>query len=135
MIVEKSYMILFYSEFIYAFSIAFSQLTILSLYWRLFHLSGLRIPILILIGTSVVWLLVRFFMTIFQCQPVQAFWDNSIPGGKCAINEATFFFATVLTHVVLDCVILVLPAIQVGRMHLPFGQKIAVIGLFMCGIL
>lgn len=135
MIVQKSYMILFYSEFIYAFSIAFSQLTILSLYWRLFHLSGLRIPILTLIGTSFVWLLVRFFMTIFQCQPVEAFWDNSIPGGRCAINEATFFFATVLTHVVLDCVILLLPAIQVGRMHLPFGQKIAVIGLFMCGIL
>lgn len=135
MVVEKGYMILFYSEFIYASSIALSQLTILSLYWRLFHLSGLRIPILALVATSIVWLFVRFFMTIFQCQPVSAFWDHSVRGGKCVINEATFFFATVLTHVVLDCLILVLPAIQVGRMKLVFGQKIAVIGLFGCGIL
>lgn len=73
-------------------------------------------------------------MVSFQCLPTQYFWDKSI-NGRCTINEAQFFFGTILTHCIMDIVILLLPAIEVSRLHLPSGQKLAVIGLFLVGFM
>ena len=44
-------------------------------------------------------------------------------------------FRNRLTHVILDILTLVLPVIQIGKLRLRYGQKIAVIGLFTFGIL
>ncbi|KAI5460404.1 hypothetical protein BGZ63DRAFT_424912 [Mariannaea sp. PMI_226] len=134
-VISQGWHVLFASEFIYALSVAFSQFTILALYWRLFKLSPIRIPIQVLTCAVILWTFVRIGMTTFQCMPIRAFWDLELKATKCRLNEATFFFGTVLTHVVLDLLILILPAVQVMRMQLRFGQKVGIIGLFMCGIL
>ncbi|KAH6888516.1 hypothetical protein B0T10DRAFT_488317 [Thelonectria olida] len=134
-VVEMSWLVLFASEFIYALSIAFSQFTILTFYWRIFKHSSIRIPIQIMLGASIAWLFVRLGMTIFQCMPIKAFWEAELKETKCGLNEASFFFGTVLTHVVLDLLILILPAVQIMRMRLQFGLKLGVAALFMSGIL
>lgn len=130
-----SWLVLFASEFIYALSIAFSQFTILTLYWRIFQLTSIRIPIQVMLAASVAWLFVRLGMTIFQCMPIRAFWVLELKEEKCGLNEASFFFGTVLTHVVLDCLILLLPTVEIMRMRLQLGQKLGVAALFMSGIL
>ena len=119
----------------YAFSLAFSKMSILGMYWRLFSTSSIRLPIQILFGASVVWLIIRTFMAIFHCVPVHAFWDHSVPDARCDINDSEFFFGTVLVHLLIDLVILALPVMQVRQLQLRFGQKVGVIGLFMFGIL
>lgn len=121
------------SQFCYAFSIASSKFAILGLYWRLFKLSSIRIPIQIMFVISLIWIILRTFMVIFHCVPVQAYWDKSIKNARCEINDAQFFFGTVLTHFVMDVIILVLPTIELSRLHLPLGQKLAVMGLFVIG--
>ncbi|KAJ3455499.1 hypothetical protein MRS44_016981 [Fusarium solani] len=60
------------------------------------------------------------------------YWDKSIHG-RCTMDVARYYFATDLTHTLLDTLILALPIFEVLRMKLPFGQKIAVVGLFSCG--
>jgi hypothetical protein len=125
---------LFISEFFYSWSIFLSKLAVLTFYRRMFQLLPIRWPILILTLACVVWILIRTFMTIFRCWPVQYFWDRSI-NGRCTINAATYYFATDLTHTLLDTLILALPLFEVLRMNLPLGQKIAVAGLFSCGFL
>jgi hypothetical protein len=134
-VVEMSWLVLFASEFIYALSIFFSQVTILTFYWRIFKHSAIRIPIIIMLVASIAWLFVRLGMTIFQCMPIRAFWKAELKEKKCGLNEASFFFGTVLTHVVLDLLILLLPAVQIMRMRLQFGTKLGVAALFMSGIL
>ncbi|KAK7409600.1 hypothetical protein QQX98_008195 [Neonectria punicea] len=130
---EKSRLFLYAGGIIYASSIAASKLSILSMYWRLFQFTSARYPILILIVLSSVWYIIRTFMVIFQCIPVQAYWDKSIDDAKCRINGAKFFLGTVLTHSLMDLLILTLPIMEVARMHLPLGQKLAVVGLFAAG--
>jgi hypothetical protein len=126
---------LYWAEIMYAFSLAFSKMSILGMYWRLFSLSGIRLPIQILFVASVVWLIIRTFMAIFHCVPVHAFWDHSVPDARCDISDSEFFFGTVLVHLMIDLVILALPVMQVRQLHLRMGQKVGVIGLFMFGIL
>lgn len=130
-----SLLYLYFAELMYAFSLAFSKMSILGMYWRLFSQSDIRLPIQVLFGCSVVWLIIRTFMAIFHCVPVYAFWDHSIEGARCDINDSEFFFGTVLVHLLIDIVILMLPVMQVRKLHLRLGQKVGVIGLFMFGVL
>ncbi|KAM5357531.1 hypothetical protein ACJZ2D_016168 [Fusarium nematophilum] len=129
----RSRLMLWLTCLVYTFAIASAKFTILAFYWRIFKFSGIRIPIQVLTGITVSWFIVRVCFITMNCLPTNAFWDHSISEKACRINEATFFFTTVLTHVLIDWAILALPVIEVGRLHLPIGQKIAVIAMFMFG--
>ncbi|KAF4958723.1 hypothetical protein FSARC_10948 [Fusarium sarcochroum] len=121
-------------EYCYTSSIASSKFTILFLYWRLFKHSKIRLPIQIMLAVTILWTLLRIFMVSLQCIPLTFFWDKTVDG-HCGIDSSNFFFGTVLTHFVMDVVILVLPMIEVGNLRLRLGQKLAVIGLFLIGAL
>ncbi|KAM0415857.1 hypothetical protein ACHAPT_013168 [Fusarium lateritium] len=123
----------FFNSLTYAFAIASAKLAILFLYWRIFQLSSIRIPMQAMIVLCFMWIIVRTFMTIFRCFPVQAYWDKTIPHAVCRIQDTEFFFSTVLTHFLMDLAILVLPIIEVFKLRLRIGQKIAVAGLFVVG--
>jgi hypothetical protein len=88
-----------------------------------------------MLGISGAWLILRTFMVIFHCIPVQAYWDKSIENAVCKINDSQFFFATCLTHFILDVVILALPVIEVFKLRLRLGQKIAITALFALGFM
>ncbi|ORY66565.1 uncharacterized protein BCR38DRAFT_296966, partial [Pseudomassariella vexata] len=125
---------LFMLQIFYAYSLGFSKLSILSLYWRLFNLFSIRTPILVLMACTLLWLLCRTFLGVFHCWPVQAFWEPSIPNSKCPIDDAKFMFWTVLVHVCLDVSIFALPAVQIRQLHmLRTSQKIAVCSMFASG--
>ncbi|KAF9774447.1 hypothetical protein IL306_007524 [Fusarium sp. DS 682] len=67
--------------------------------------------------------------------PTSAYWDLARRATHCHVTSNIYFFSTGLTHAILDIVILVLPLIEVIKMHLPLGQKIAVMALFGFGSL
>lgn len=71
-------------------------------------------------------------MVSFQCLPPRYFWDKSI-NGHCTINESHFFFGTIITHCVMDVIILALPVIETSKLSLPPRQRLAVAGLFLIG--
>ncbi|KAM5349661.1 hypothetical protein ACJ41O_006166 [Fusarium nematophilum] len=132
---EKSHLILWISEYLYSWSIVLSKLAVLAFYRRLFRFSSIRIPIIVLIVLCVIWIILRTFMTLFHCMPVQAYWDKSIPNARCMTNVARYYLATDTTHCLMDFIILMLPLFEVVRMKLPFGQKMAVVFLFATGSL
>ncbi|KAF4443970.1 hypothetical protein F53441_11288 [Fusarium austroafricanum] len=133
-IIQKSHEILFVSEILYSWSIFLSKMAVLALYRRLFSVSSIRIPIIILMVCCGCWITIRTFMTIFHCIPVQAYWDKSIKG-RCLNNIGRYYLGTDLTHCLMDFIILALPLVPVLRMKLPLGQKIAVVGIFSLGSL
>lgn len=130
---DRSRLLLWICELLYASSIAFCKLSILCFYWRVFQYTSIRYAIIILLIAVSIWITIRTFMVIFHCVPIRAYWDESIQGAKCPFNEANFFFATILIHTTMDCVILILPVIEVMKMTLPLSQKLAVVGLFTSG--
>jgi hypothetical protein len=126
---------LFIAEFTYALSLGMSKLAILGFYWRLFAVSNIRLGIYILQGSTVIWLTVRTFMTIFHCVPVEAYWNHNIKNARCDVDPAKFMFGTTLVHLMLEIAVLSLPIFQVKTLKLKTGQKIAVIAMFMFGTL
>jgi hypothetical protein len=124
----------YFNSLCYAASLACSKIAILLFYWRLFKFSAIRIPIVILLAMSTVWLTLRTFMLTFRCVPARAVWDKAIPA-VCNIDSNKFFLATITTHFILDMIILVLPIVPVFRLRLPLHQKLAVVGFFLLGIM
>ncbi|KAH6871236.1 hypothetical protein B0T10DRAFT_611294 [Thelonectria olida] len=131
-ILFQSKLLLFVAELVYAFALFFAKLSILSLYWRMFRVTSIRLPIQILFGCSILWIIFRISMGIFHCVPVQAFWDSSA-GGRCDIEDKKFFFGTTLVHAVIDIAILILPMVQIGKLQLPPLQKLGIMLMFMFG--
>ncbi|KIE00747.1 hypothetical protein MAJ_03081, partial [Metarhizium majus ARSEF 297] len=132
---EKSTLILWTSEFLYSWAIFCAKTAVLCFYLRVFRFSSIRIPIMILITLCSIWITIRSFFTLLRCRPIQAFWVQDIPGATCFTNVRAYYLATDVTHSSMDFIILALPIYEVSRMRLPFGQKIAVVGLFATGSL
>lgn len=123
----------FFNSLCYASSLATSKISILSFYWRLFSQSVIRIPIIVMLVMSVIWMILRTFMLIFRCVPVQSIWDKTITDSVCNINSGQFFLGTIVTHFIMDLIILTLPVIEVYRLRLRLGQKLGIIALFVLG--
>ncbi|KAL7760681.1 hypothetical protein ACKLNR_010771 [Fusarium oxysporum f. sp. zingiberi] len=126
-------LILYVAELFYATALFCAKGSILSFYWRMFRVTNIKLPIQILACCSLIWIIIRTFMGIFHCIPVQRFWDPSA-GGSCAIEDKKFFFGTILVHVMLDIAIIALPILQIRKLQLPFFQKIGIMLMFVFGI-
>lgn len=122
----------YFNSLCYAASLACSKLSILLFYWRLFKFSVIRIPIILLLIISTMWLILRTFMLTLRCIPTRAIWDKTIPA-VCNIDGDKFFLATITTHFILDVIILLLPIFPVFSLRLPLHQKLGVIGFFLLG--
>ncbi|KAM0341691.1 hypothetical protein ACHAPU_009939 [Fusarium lateritium] len=131
-VLQESSLLLFIAELMYASGLFFAKVSLLSLYWRMFRVTGIRIPIQILFGCAGVWMTFRIFMGIFHCVPVEKFWNSSVEG-YCAIADKKFFFGTTLVHAAIDIAILVLPMWQIGRLQLPMLQKAGIMVMFTFG--
>lgn len=71
--------------------------------------------------------------TIWQCSPIRAFWDRSIPH-KCIGNNAWRQIYSVI-NIVTDFLIFFLPIQQIVRLQLVLRDKIAMGFIFSVGAL
>ncbi|CAM1500530.1 Fc.00g096920.m01.CDS01 [Cosmosporella sp. VM-42] len=122
-------------EMTYTIGIGATQLSLLALYWRLFRTAtSAKTSIFLITAFTVIWLIVRIFITLFQCQPLAYYWDRSIEG-KCNIDPSKFYIGSVASHLVIDIVLMILPAVQINHLKIPLAQRVAVTVMFMFGIL
>lgn len=142
-IITDSKLLIWNLDLFYAFSLGCSKLSVLSLYWRLFHITSLRNPIRWVSIAALIWIILRVcnddelykgtksnttlvvqtFLNIFMCVPVNGYWDETIDS-TCNVDEQQFFFGTTLTHLVIDVTILCLPIWQVCQLRLETLPKI-----------
>ncbi|SPJ74290.1 related to L-fucose permease [Fusarium torulosum] len=137
-VIEANYLTkkyLFVIEHLYAFTLFFAKLSVLSFYWRMFRVANIQIIISVWLVCSIVWIIARTLLTTFHCYPVHAFWDPNVKNHTCLIKSSDFFFGTVLTHVIIDIGILILPVMQIQKLQLPLLQKVAIMLMFMFGTL
>ncbi|KAI1292424.1 hypothetical protein F5Y03DRAFT_21751 [Xylaria venustula] len=76
------------------------------------------------------WGIAVLFTTIFQCKPISAAWDKTIPGLKC-FNHADFVIGSNVPNILADTVIIVLPIPLLWSLKLSSIRKLGLIALFL----
>ncbi|TVY83554.1 hypothetical protein LSUE1_G005195 [Lachnellula suecica] len=75
-----------------------------------------------------------FFMVIFQCRPVSAYWTLSFAPQAC-IHQSTHLLVAGIINTVTDLLTTLLPLPTVWGLRLPFRQQAIVVLLFAAGLL
>ena len=109
-------------------------LAILLFYLRVFPIRWMRLSVYALTAFEVTWVLVMVIVLIFQCTPVQFFWDREIAGGHC-INASHFYFATSVVITVVLVAVLLLPVPIIWKLQVSYTRRLGVAFVFTVGVL
>ncbi|RAL13919.1 uncharacterized protein BO97DRAFT_29340 [Aspergillus homomorphus CBS 101889] len=114
-------------------SAAFTKISIVVFLKRL--LGTLRIYTIVsnvLIGFIACWAVTAVLVNIFQCTPVQYYYDKTL-NGHCMKGQRSFFQAMGSISLVEDVIVLLLPAPVVWGLQITTRQKIALTLVFSLG--
>lgn len=113
--------LLLVSEILYVFNLVWTKLSLLLMYYRIFHFPYFKRWAYI-IGTFVVlWVICITFLFIFICVPVQKLWYPQLPG-HC-INQVSTWVANATSTILSDVATLLLPIPQVWKLRLRRNEK------------
>jgi hypothetical protein len=121
------------AEILYVFNLVWAKLSILLMYYRIFHFPYFKRWAYIIGGFVVVWVICITFLFIFICVPVQKLWYPDLPG-RC-IDQVGTWIANAVSTIATDLAILVLPMPQVWKLQLRLSEKIALTVAFSLGFL
>lgn len=72
-------------------------------------------------------------VVVFQCQPIDYFWDKSSPGGGFCIATITFYAWTAGFTILTDVLVLALSVWIFVGLQMAIRLKVAVLGIFLIG--
>ncbi|KAF3005814.1 hypothetical protein E8E13_008060 [Curvularia kusanoi] len=120
---------------VYKVVLMFNKISIACLYYRIFAVSrnSFRIACHVMNAWILMSSLAFIIATIFQCTPVAAFWDRSIPDFRCFKNEPWWIsYATV--QISTDFVLLLMPLPVIRRLSMGRTEKLGVCLVFGTGV-
>jgi len=126
----------------------FTRTSIMFLYRRIFVGRVTHINIWVFIAINIIWTIGFFFgnlrkwpprpfpgrvltVTLVGCLPIQGNWYPD-PNGKC-IDFIKFYKSMVVSDVILDGLVLIIPWYPVYRLQMGIRQKMTVLGIFLLG--
>ena len=106
----------------------------LSQIWFYYRAFGLRLKIWIYISGAIigVWGIVFTFLFTFLCDPVELQW-SILRTGKC-MDQITVLKSIIMSNVLTDIMIVVLPMWTVWNLQMRKTEKFAVAGCFAIGL-
>jgi hypothetical protein len=104
---------------------------VLLLYYRIFDTRHFKWVVYFGITFMVLFGLSTVLVDIFNCTPIRASWDKTIPA-RC-INPPSLYRATAIINLVTDILILCLPAPMVWRLKMSARNRLALYGIFLLG--
>jgi len=85
--------------------------------------------------TCILWFLVAIFaLIIFQCSPVDAYWNQFMSPAVC-LDAQKLLLGYEITNLLIDVVILCIPAMVIGKLQLNQSKKIGAVLVFLLGAL
>lgn len=120
-------------ECIYVTAVAWTKISILLMYARIFPTKGFRLASIILGVISISWAISIICVSVFQCTPVPRAWNPTVPG--TCINLKGSFIGNAVPNIVTDIAILSLPVRAVWGLHANLVHRLSVIGMFLLGSL
>nr|XP_036574520.1 uncharacterized protein CTRU02_15546 [Colletotrichum truncatum]KAF6780964.1 integral membrane protein [Colletotrichum truncatum] len=119
------------AEILYAWNLGWTKLSLLMMYYRIFHIPFFK-KMIWAVGIFVFsWVICITFLFIFICVPVEKLWYPDIPG-RC-INQVATWIANAASTIFTDLLILLLPIPQVWKLQLQKAEKIALTFAFGLG--
>ncbi|KAF4962176.1 hypothetical protein FSARC_9750 [Fusarium sarcochroum] len=74
-----------------------------------------------------------FICWVFQCTPIDFYWDKTPPKEGTCINEHAFLVSTASLTIMTDLLVLILPLWIFIGLKLPLRVRLAIIGVFTLG--
>ncbi|KAI0467584.1 hypothetical protein F4859DRAFT_506722 [Xylaria cf. heliscus] len=106
--------------------------SIVVLYEGIFHnIRPFRYCAYVMLGLLGAWSISFFFANLFICYPVTALIEPFY--GKKCVDRAGVFLSTLVTDLIFDILILLMPIPVVLRLHLPRKDRFGVLGMFLLG--
>ncbi|KAK2736393.1 hypothetical protein FQN57_000770 [Myotisia sp. PD_48] len=122
----------FTAQVLYKIILGFEKLSVLFFYLRLFYVDKkFRVACISVIVFVIVSSIAYIPPTVWQCSPIAAFWDRSIPH-KC-LTPLPIWLSYAIINIVADIVVLALPIHQVLKLQLSLRDKVGVILVFALG--
>lgn len=116
---------------VYSVTITAIKISVLLFYFRIFGVRpDVRIAIYAIGALVVIWGIVAFFLSIFQCTARA----RTIPGAHC-MSTFKFFLGTAIPNTLLDISLLVLPLRVLWTLQLSTQKRIALSTIFSVGLL
>lgn len=111
-----------------------AKLSVLMLYLRVFGINRpFRYTVFFVMTIWTMYIIADVLVITFECNPVQKAWDPLVPG-HC-INIINVGVAIGYFNLITDCMILILPIPMLWSLQLALRMKLAVLAMFMTGVL
>ena len=121
------------AEILYAWSLVWTKLSVLMLYYRVFRVKSFKLAASVVGAIVMAWGVCVTFLFIFTCIPIQKLWNPTVPG-QC-INQMGTWIANAASTILTDLLILLLPAPNIWKLQLKRPVKIGVCLSFGLGLL
>ncbi|EPS41584.1 hypothetical protein H072_4520 [Dactylellina haptotyla CBS 200.50] len=129
---------LFAMVVLYSFSLTMAKCSVIALYLRIF--AGIRWfqnALYSILALIILFFVLTFFITIFQCHPIEAAFDFRIAltkPTKCIVIK-DFFYVSGSVNMLTDFLLVLLPMPLAWKLELDLRKRILIIVLFGLGIL
>ncbi|KAH7069522.1 hypothetical protein FB567DRAFT_634165 [Paraphoma chrysanthemicola] len=122
------------ANIVYKVVLMFNKISVVCLYYRIFSISTkyFRIACNAMNTWVVVSSMAFIIATVFQCTPVAAFWDRSIPNLKCFKNEP-WWISYASVQITTDFILLAMPIPQILRLSMNKSEKLGICLVFGTG--
>ncbi|KAL6715742.1 hypothetical protein ACLMJK_006703 [Lecanora helva] len=110
--------------------------SVLTFFARLFPTPRFKVAVHVVLLFIICWWLSTLIVTVFQCNPISFNWGTK-PGqlDNCIPKINIFYEIAAFMNMIGDVVVLVLPFPTVVGLQMHSKHKIAVLGMFLTGIL
>ncbi|KAH8203669.1 hypothetical protein TruAng_002199 [Truncatella angustata] len=110
----------------------FVKASILVLYKTIFqHIRPFRWAVYGMLTIVVIWAVSFFFANLFTCLPITPLIEPFY-GNKC-VDTYSLWLSVLVTDLIVDVGILIMPIPLVLRLHLPWKDRLGVLGMFLLG--
>jgi len=124
---------LFIYEFIFLFQVTIFKLSLLAFYLRIFPHKTVRRVIWGTIAFNLAYFVTFFFVTIFQCTPINHFWKQfDGQPGHCG-SSGPFTQAQTGLSIAINVWLLIIPLSQLHHLRLSWQKKVLVALMFAVG--
>lgn len=117
---------------LYNLSLTLSKIAVVLQYMRVFVGRRLRIACWVAMGFIVTFGFWSVLSAIFNCVPIQYFWNFSFAGGHCISKKVLWFFNAAF-NILTEMVLVALPMPMLKSLDLPKKQKIGLMCIFGLG--
>ncbi|EFX05264.1 integral membrane protein [Grosmannia clavigera kw1407] len=119
------------AEILYAWNLCWTKISLLLMYYRIFHIRFFKNMAFCIGGFVLCWGVTVTFLFVFICVPVAKLWYPDLPG-HC-IDQVGTWIANATSTILTDLAILVLPIPQIWKLQLRRAEKLALTVAFGLG--